>query len=183
MVIPHLTPLLQRAREFAVNAHGDQRYGAHPYAHHLDTVAHLLQPYGEPAQVIGFLHDVVEDTPVTLEHIRADFGDLVRDCVGLLTDEPGRDRAEKKERTQAKLADVDAHSPRHLALIVKAADRHANLRQSAAGVREGDAASPRKLERYRQEHPAFRAAVYREGLCENLWEEIEAIISTLAHET
>lgn len=59
-----------------------------------------------------------------------------------------------------------------LALIVKAADRLANLRESARG-RSGS-----KLDMYRQEHPAFRAAAYRPGLCDGLWEEIERLLAT-----
>ncbi len=49
----------RRARDFAIAAHGEQRYGDHPYVFHLDAVAALLAPYGVDAQTIGYLHDVV----------------------------------------------------------------------------------------------------------------------------
>ncbi len=164
------------ARDFAIQAHGGQRYGEHPYEHHLDAVVALLGPHGDDAQVTGYLHDVVEDTTVPLDRIEAEFGLLVRNCVALLTDEPGADRAEKKERTHAKLAQVAAGSPEALALIVKAADRLANLRECATGIARGDERSARKLARYRTEHAAFRAAVHRQGLCEEWWSEIESLI-------
>ncbi|HEY2587222.1 MAG TPA: HD domain-containing protein [Tepidisphaeraceae bacterium] len=158
---------VSRARAFAIAAHADQRYGEHPYAHHLDAVAHLLEPYGADAQVIGYLHDVVEDTRVPLDRIRAEFGDIVADCVALVTDAPGPNRAARKALTNAKLSKIDPTGPTRLALIVKAADRLANLRESA----KGSAGS--KFDMYRREHPAFREAAFRAGLCDGLWEEIE----------
>ena len=167
---------VDRARAFAVQAHGAQQYGGHPYVHHLEAVVHLLKPFGNVAQVVGFLHDVVEDTDLPPERISEEFGDLVGDCVKLLTDSPAGDRAEKKARSHAKLAQVPADHETKLALIVKAADRLANLRHCAEGVKNGDATSVRKLAMYRKEHPAFRTAVYRPGLCEDLWEEMEQII-------
>ena len=75
--------VVPRARAFAVDAHGEQRYGDQPYVVHLDAVAALLAPFGETAQAIGYLHDVVEDTPVRLQAVREAFGDLVADCVAL----------------------------------------------------------------------------------------------------
>ena len=168
------------ARDFAVRAHGVQQYAGHPYVFHLDAVVHLLKPFGTAAQVVGFLHDVVEDTDVPLERIAEEFGDLVGDCVKLLTDSPDGDRAEKKARSHAKLAGVSADHETKLALIVKAADRLANLRHCAQGVQNGDAISARKLAMYRHEHSAFRAAVYRLGLCEDLWEEMEQIFEAFA---
>ncbi|WP_238537815.1 HD domain-containing protein [Zavarzinella formosa] len=159
-----------QAREFAVTAHGDQRYGTEPYSVHLDAIATLLQPFGEQAQIVGYLHDVAEDTPVTVQTIREIFGDLVADCVALVTDEDGANRKQRKALTNAKLAKVEPEH--HLALIVKAADRLANLRAST-GQREGS-----KLEMYRREHPEFRLAAYRPNLCEELWVEMDALLKT-----
>lgn len=87
-----------------MKAHGEQRYGDQPYVYHLDGVAGLLLPYGRTAQVIGYLHDVVEDTPVTVADIERTFGGLIAQCVALLTDEPGETRAARKAKTYAKLA-------------------------------------------------------------------------------
>lgn len=163
---------VSRARAFALAAHADQRYGAHPYAYHLDAVAHLLESCGPDAQVIGYLHDVVEDTPVPLDRIRAEFGDMIADCVALVTDSPGPNRAARKALTNAKLSKIDPAGPTRLALIVKAADRLANLRESAKG------GSGSKLGMYRREHPAFREAAFRAGVCDGLWEQIEGVIAS-----
>lgn len=159
---------LKRAKDFAAAAHGDQRYGDHPYAFHLDMVASILAPFGEPAQVVGYLHDVAEDTSVPLERVRAEFGDLVAECVALVTDSKEGDRAARKRATNAKLAKVSGDA--ELALIVKAADRLANLRVSAQGGAHS------KLEQYRREHGDFRRAAYRAGLCDALWSEMDRIV-------
>lgn len=158
-----------RAREFAVAAHGDQRYGGRPYVVHLDAVAEMVAPFGEVAQVVGYLHDVIEDTAVPLETVRREFGDRVATCVALLTDEPGADRRERKAKTYAKLSAVAGDDV--LALIVKAADRLANLRAST-GV-----GSESKLDMYRREHPEFRAAAHRPKLCDALWLEMDRIVA------
>jgi len=157
------------ARAFAVAAHGDQRYGERPYVAHLDAVAELVRPFGSEAERIAYLHDVVEDTPVTLDDLRRQFGAALADHVALLTDEPACDRAARKARAHAKLA---AASPElSLALVVKAADRLANLRESVRVANE------KKLETYRREHPEFRAAAFRPGLCDEFWREIDELIA------
>lgn len=155
-----------KARQFAIQAHGDQRYGNRPYAFHLDAVATHAAPYGEVAQVVAYLHDVVEDTDIEVADIEAVFGPFVARCVALLTDEPGADRAERKRRTNAKLAGV---GPDHqLALVVKTADRLANV---TACIRDGHT---RKLAMYAGEHRAFREAVFRDRLCDGLWDALGA---------
>ena len=89
-------------------------------------------------------------------------------CVALLTDQPGANRKERKAAAYAKLAQVSG--PLELALIVKAADRLANVR---ASVKDDNA---RMLQVYRGEHPTFRQAAYRPGLCDPLWSELDALL-------
>lgn len=101
-----MTDRVPLARDFSIAAHGDQRYGVNPYSVHLDAVTEIVSPYGEDAQVIAYLHDVVEDTPVKIDVIREQFGDKIAACVSLLTDEPGVNRKERKARTNAKLQAV-----------------------------------------------------------------------------
>ncbi len=161
--------MLTKARAFALHAHGDQTYGSRPYAYHLDMVADSLVPYGEQAQVIGYLHDVIEDTRVTREEIEREFGPLVAECVALVSDGPGGSGAEKKARTYARLAKVTG--PAQLALVVKAADRLSNVR---ACVADGNAT---KLAGYVNAHPAFRNAAYRAGLCDPLWAELDRLVA------
>ena len=158
---------IEAARRFAVEAHGEQRYGSRPYAVHLEAVVELTAEFGEVAQVVAYLHDVVEDTEVELAEIEDRFGRFVADCVAILTDESGGSREEKKRKTYAKMAKVSGELK--LALAVKAADRLANLR---ACIGDG---KTRKLGVYRREHEAFRAAAFRPGLASDLWLEMDEI--------
>jgi guanosine-3',5'-bis(diphosphate) 3'-pyrophosphohydrolase len=160
--------VLTDARAFAIAAHGDQTYGNQPYSFHLDAVVELLAPFGKVAQIVGYLHDVVEDTAVSIQTVREMFGDRVADCVALVTDETGANRKERKTRTNAKLVGVSGE--KELALVVKAADRLANLQMSARG------GPGSKLDMYRREHLAFRQAVFRPGLCDELWQEMDRIL-------
>jgi (p)ppGpp synthase/HD superfamily hydrolase len=159
----------QQAREFAIKAHGDQKYGDQPYSVHLDAVAALAAPYGNDAVVVAYLHDAVEDTPTTPQQIETEFGAKVAACVALLTDEPGANRKERKAKTYAKLATVSGET--ELALIVKAADRLANVRACVANNLE------RLWNVYHSEHSAFKSAAFREGLCDPLWSELDRLLA------
>ncbi|WP_198422245.1 HD domain-containing protein [Gimesia chilikensis] len=156
------------ARDFSLKAHADQQYGDQPYAHHLDAVVTLLDEHGPQAQVIGYLHDVVEDTDFTCEDIETRFGKLVADAVAILTDEPGKNRKERKQKTYEKMSQVTGDL--QIALIVKTADRLANVQASLETDRKD------KLKMYQKEHPAFKTAVYRPELCDALWEKLDAAL-------
>ena len=121
---------LDEARTFAYSAHAGQLYGTLPYSAHLDAVTELVAPFGERAQALAYLHDVVDDTGVSAEVIRERFGPHVAECMALLTDVPGPNRKERKAKTYAKLAKVSG--PAELALVIKAADRLANVRACLA---------------------------------------------------
>lgn len=159
---------LTEARTFAEQAHGAQRYGERPYLFHLDMVVSLLTPYGTDAQVIGYLHDVVEDTPTTREVIVTEFGEFIAECVALLTDEPGATRKDRKAKTYRKLSQVAGST--QLALVVKAADRLANVKSCVADGKQS------LLRVYRDEHPTFRKSAYRAGLCDPLWNELDELL-------
>lgn len=160
--------MLEKARAFAIKAHANQRYGNKPYLHHLEAVVANLAPYGEEAKVIGYLHDVVEDTSVSLVEIESLFGPFVACCVSILTDEPGENRKERKIKTYQKMRQVTGKET--LALVVKAADRLANIE---ACIKDGKLDL---LDMYKGEHMAFSRAVYREDLCEDIWRKINALI-------
>ena len=168
-----MKPQVARAREFALEAHGDQRYGSRPYHVHLDAVTELAREYGEEAQVVAYLHDVVEDTSAQLDAIEKSFGRKIAECVSILTDEPGDSRKERKRKTYARMARVSGDL--ELALIVKAADRLANMRACVADGKD------RLLGVYKQEHASFRAAAYREDLCWKLWRELDEICASTQH--
>lgn len=157
------------ARMFAIQAHADQRYGDHPYVVHLDAVAVLVEPYGEMAVTVAYLHDAVEDTAVSLAQLEQVFGAAVAACVAVLTDAAGATRAERKSKTYAKMAQLTGEV--ELALLVKVADRLANVR---ACVQDGRTAL---WSVYQSEHAAFKAAAYRVGQCDTLWSVLDGLLS------
>lgn len=99
--------LEERALAFATAAHAsiDQRrkYTGEPYIVHPVAVAKLVKsvPHTEAMVAAALLHDVVEDTPVAIEEIEAEFGHEVAELVGWLTDisKPKHgNRATRKQR-------------------------------------------------------------------------------------
>lgn len=160
-------PELVLVRNFAIAVHADQRYGPHPYVYHLDRVAEILLPYGLEAQCAGYLHDVIEDTPATAEDVERIFGNRVAKIVLYCTDENGNNRVERKHKTNLKIKSIGTEFS--VALIVKAADRLANIRMSKSSDQG-------KLFMYRSEHESFRAAAFRPGLCDGLWKEMDNVL-------
>jgi (p)ppGpp synthase/HD superfamily hydrolase len=154
-----------KAKEFASDAHEGQLYGEFPYTKHLNMVAFLVEPYGYDAQVLAHLHDVVEDTNVTVDDIKNNFDSFIADCVELLSDPPGKNRKERKKLLNERLSKLD--SSKYLVLVVKTADRVANFVMCIVDKNIS------LFKMYQKEHEEFKKAVYREGLCEHLWNLLE----------
>ena len=79
---------IRKAYLFAKDAHKDQyRKSGEPYIHHLIEVCYILTTLqcGPSTLIAGLLHDVVEDTDVTLKQIKEEFGDDVAGIVDSLT--------------------------------------------------------------------------------------------------
>jgi (p)ppGpp synthase/HD superfamily hydrolase len=164
----------KETRQFAIDAHGSQMYGNHPYSFHLDMVAKIVAPFGNHAKKIAYLHDVVEDTNITLETIRTMFGDFIANCVGLVTDEKGKNRQERKLKTNEKLSKVKGRNK--LALIVKTADRFVNV---SVAITDNNI---RLIKMYQKEHLAFKEAVYRKYLCDYIWLRLDRDIKSINEE-
>lgn len=159
-----------KARTLARAKHKDQMYGLVPYYVHLEAVSRLASPFGTDAMIVAQLHDVVEDTETSVDELAADFGYLVADAVGYMSDGNLEDRHSRKHEINQRLGSLDiSEEAARLALIVKACDRLANVR---ASLRSPD----QHFEKYQQEHPNFRKAVYRRGLCEAIWWELDNLL-------
>ncbi len=125
--------MIKKAYELALEAHGDQcRKSGEPYIIHPLWVAIILADLEMDKETIaaGILHDVVEDTQISEEEIRRDFGD----DVALLVD--GVTKLGRLSYSSDKL-DVQAENLRKMFLamakdirviIIKLADRLHNLR-------------------------------------------------------
>jgi len=127
---PSTCDAVAAAVEFALSCHGDQRRptGA-PYAEHLlEAVEVLVRGAGvtDPGVLCAaVLHDVVEDTPCTVEDVRAAFGDRVAGMVAWVTKPETADGADRKAAKEAYLKSL-AGAPDD-AILVKLADRASNV--------------------------------------------------------
>lgn len=102
---------LAHAIRFAADFHADQLDKAGmPYILHPLRVMEAMGNHGGfpneilIARMVGVLHDVVEDTPATLETIRELFGDFVHDEVDAITKRKGQESyREYLDRIRARL--------------------------------------------------------------------------------
>ena len=118
---------LHRAIRFAEQAHrGQKRKGSDvDYIVHPMEVLQLLTQMGasQELQIAGVLHDTVEDTDVTIEEIRAAFGDRVAALVGSHTEDKTKSWRERKQATLDELKAAE----RDVKLLIMA-DKVSNLR-------------------------------------------------------
>ena len=92
--------LINKSKRFAKNTHKNQKRkdGRTPYINHLRMVVDLIKKSGvtdNNVQIIGWLHDTIEDTPTDFDEIRDGFGLHVAKCVSALTKDM---RIEKQKR-------------------------------------------------------------------------------------
>lgn len=112
-----MTNLVRKAQIFATASHAAagcvRKYTGEPYIVHPAAVVSIVTAYvpaehprWEEIMAAAWLHDVVEDTAVTIDLIRAEFGETVADLVAALTDDPksAGNRAFRKERARQRLA-------------------------------------------------------------------------------
>jgi len=133
--------IVNRAKTLAAELHKHQKYGVRPYIVHLAAVAHKVQAAGGSPELIAaaWLHDALEDTPITREELRAQFGDTVADVVWAVTGE-GHNRKYKLLSVIDKIANTPG------ADLVKSADRLCNTKACIADKLDT------KAKMYRDEH-------------------------------
>jgi len=122
--------LIERAYLTAEKMHGTQmRKSGDPYITHPLAVTTILADIGmtEATLVAALLHDTVEDTPYTLDQLRADFGDEVAHLVDGVTK---LDKVKYGDSAQAETIRkmIVAMSRDIRVLVIKLADRLHNMR-------------------------------------------------------
>lgn len=89
-----LTPaviLISKAKHFAIEAHGNQKYGDYPYSHHLEQVVANVKMRNQGSDMlttliaVAWLHDTMEDCGVSHKQLLDEFGLCIADSVQYLT--------------------------------------------------------------------------------------------------
>jgi (p)ppGpp synthase/HD superfamily hydrolase len=138
---------------------------------HAEAVADVLRRagYDEGAQLLALLHDVVEDTPRTVDDVREAFGDPLATLVGGLTEDPAlRHYTQRKRDLRSRT--LAAGSP---AVDVAIADKIATLRHA---LLTGTRVSPRKLRHY----TVMLQLALTAGLATRLCEQLEQLLARAA---
>ena len=125
-------PLIRKAYEFSDRAHaGQKRESGEPYINHCLEVAFILaeQHLDSTTIAAGLIHDVVEDTTVTIDQIRKEFDDEIAILVDGVT-KLGKVKFKSREEEQVeyfrKMLLSMARDIR--VILIKLADRLHNMR-------------------------------------------------------
>lgn len=179
-------PLFERAAVFATAAHsGMTRKGNRiPYLAHPIEAAAIMAELTEDEELIAaaVLHDVIEDTEVTLEEVREYFGERIAYYVNGESEDkrrelpPERTWMLRKQETITFLREEADQNARMLAL----ADKLSNLRSIE---RDEKVLGDRLWERFHQRDKAMHGWMYRQiaealrGLQEYpAWQEYDRLI-------
>lgn len=161
---------IKEAAYLAISLHGMQNYDGYPYYYHLEQVVSVLDEFGfteDKYKIAGYLHDVMEDTAISYNDIKKQFGQEIAEIVYCVTDELGRNRKERKEKTYPKIAsNTDA-------VIVKLADRIANMRNS---INKNHSMK----DAYKKEYEDFRLALYDDNVewtVKQMWHELDYLMA------
>ncbi len=123
--------LIKRAYDVAAQAHeGQVRFSGEPYLNHCVETAKYLAKIGMAPEMIaaGLLHDTIEDTDLTADDIRRDFGDDVCAMIAGVTKlEHVRYRGVKRHAESLRKL-VAATSQDVRVMIIKLADRLHNAK-------------------------------------------------------
>ena len=177
--------LLDRAIVFATKAHSGtfRKKDGIPYILHPMEVASIAGGITTDEEVLtaALLHDTVEDTNVTLDTIKSQFGDRVAALVASETEDKRRDRSPAETWMQRKMESLAAlrNAVDPGVHVLWLSDKLANMRSFARQYeKEGD----RMWKDYNQTDPAQQAWYYRtiEALTSDLkdtnaWKELRAL--------
>ena len=138
---PLETELLDRAIKFAVNAHsGTERRGkGFPYIVHPMEAMEIVSTMTPDQELLAaaVLHDTVEDTGVTIDQIREEFGERIASIVDAESDKGIEGRSEEESWHDRKRGAIErlAKAPRDTK-IVALGDKLSNMRAIARDYAE-----------------------------------------------
>lgn len=169
-------PSVRRAVEWALVMHADQRREVDqaPFVLHPLEVASLLngRDFSDEVVTAGVLHDVVENTSVTVDDVERRFGVRVAALVAAVSENPAiEDYVERKAALRAQVAAAGTG-----ACAVYAADKVAKVRELRAKVaRDPSALRGPKLDHYRASLAMLRAETTGLALVDQLEFELWAL--------
>lgn len=123
--------MIQKAIEYAIRAHEGQcrKSTTIPYIVHPIEVGIILSRYGFEEEIVaaGILHDVLEDTEITLEDLKRDFGEMIAKLVWEVSEDEevkGPSTWEKRKTTMLEYLRKEASME---AKVISCADKISNL--------------------------------------------------------
>ena len=130
--------LLETAKLLSQKAHNNQvdKAGVDYFTGHIQTVVDSVHSYKE--KIVAYLHDIVEDTDVTIDRIYEEFGEEIGGAVEAIT-KPG-----KLDYTKY----IEGIKANELARAVKIADLKHNMDLSR--LKEVGEKDIRRVEKYRK---------------------------------
>lgn len=125
-----MSALEQKAKEFAYKAHkGMKRKGKElHFTYHLELVNKILKTLTDDDNILaaGWLHDVIEDTPITLEELKKEFNDELCYYVELETEDKSLSWKERKLKQIQELKENKSK-----VVLIAYSDKIANLTEMA----------------------------------------------------
>ena len=174
--------LVEKADQLAERAHADQtRKGSdEPYITHPRAVAAMLQERGFSDEVVAaaLVHDVVEDTVVSIEDVRRELGSEVTQLVAPVTHDDSLPWEEKKRKY---IETVRQASPD--AKAIATADKIHNAQSLLAAYRTEGASVWKHFNRGKDKKLWFERAMLamlRESWNDPMVEEYAALVDQLA---
>jgi GTP pyrophosphokinase len=171
------TKLIQEAYEFARAHHADQvRRSGEDFILHPLGVAHILadMQMDETTLAAALLHDVVEDTDITLEDIRSRFGQEVAEIIDGVTKLDRlsfNNREEEQAENFRKMFVAMAKDIR--VIIIKLADRLDNMKTI------GHLSEERQREKARETLDIYAPLAHRLGISQLKWQLEDLSFATL----
>lgn len=166
---------VKSAADLAALIHAGMMYGDDPYTVHTNAVADLVQTHFDEDVMISaaHLHDAIEDAVDSGSAERIGQAIILRcgaevyNLVMALTDEPGKNRAERKTKTYPKIAQAGWR-----AVAIKVADRIINSSHHFPGKNY--------IQMYASEYPEFRCALRSVGLgvkpLQRMWSQLDRMM-------
>ena len=124
------SPLIDRAYNFSKHAHGAQkRASGEPYLTHIIAAAQNLLDWkmDEATIAAGLLHDTVEDTNVSLDEIKKEFGEKVAFLVNGVTKLGKINYRGEEGQAETMRKMILAMSEDLRVVLIKLADRRHNM--------------------------------------------------------